>query len=117
MPMEKRDTWQVTPPPDDLLVGPSWPIDIAADEEAVFSEAWSALGHGECLPEELVRWRFLCWATDYRGVFAHGSNNRGIQRFDPRPQTDWFGRVVNAVFAAKDGIYPMYFAIVDRLRH
>ena len=104
-------------PPDDLLVGPAKPIALAVDEENECRRCWSLLvktGEYDC---ELPKWQFLCWATDYQGVLAHGSNDRAIERFEPRDQTDWFGRVVRRVFATPDGIWPMYFAIVDRSRY
>lgn len=63
------------------------------------------------------KWRFLCWSTDYRDLVAHGSNDREIRRFEPRSRTDWFGQRVTRVFGTRDGIWPMYFAIIDRTRY
>jgi hypothetical protein len=57
---------------------------------------------------------FLRWLIAERDVVLHGSGNDAIALFEPAPQTDYFGRVRTAVFAASDGIWPMFFAILDR---
>jgi len=64
------------------------------------------------------RWAFLCYAAEERGLALHGSLNREITRFEPRQPVDLraFG-AQRAVYAAADGIWPMYFAIVDREHH
>lgn len=59
---------------------------------------------------------FLRWLAEERGLLLHGSNDAGIEVFDPRPQTDAQQRSTCAVFAAADGLWPMFFAIVDRSR-
>lgn len=63
-------------------------------------------------------WQFLCWLCDTQDVLLHGSGASGIETFEPRKSndTDEFGNR-QAVYAASDGIWPLYFAIVDRDRH
>ena len=63
------------------------------------------------------KWQFLCYAVDH-GLVLHGSGDPGIERFEPRQPDDaleFSNRC--AVFAAIDGIWPMYYAILDRERH
>jgi hypothetical protein len=63
-------------------------------------------------------WQFLCHAADRGDVVLHGSGDPAIVRFEPRRPADpleFSNR--RAVFAATDGIWPMYYAIVDRERH
>ena len=104
-------------PPEHLLTGPSKPISLTPEEENEAARLWrSILDSGEYV-SPMPKWQFLCWATDHRGVLAHGSNSRSIRSFEPRVTTDWFGRVARAVFATEDGIWPMYFAIIDRARY
>jgi hypothetical protein len=64
------------------------------------------------------KWQFLCWACDAKGVLVHGSGNPDITEFEPRQSNDVteFGNR-RAVYAASDGIWAMYFAIMDRDRH
>jgi hypothetical protein len=63
------------------------------------------------------RWQFLCHAAEQRGLALHGSGNAGIDLFEPRQPEDLtdFGNQ-RAVYAASDGLWAMYFAIVDRER-
>lgn len=64
------------------------------------------------------KWQFLCHAADRAGFVLHGTGNQDIALFEPRQpedQTEFGSR--RAVFAAADGIWPMYFAIVDRDRY
>ena len=60
---------------------------------------------------------FLRYLVAKRDVVLHGSGSGAIDIFEPTPQTDYFGRVRKAVFAASDGIWPMFFAILDRSRY
>lgn len=59
---------------------------------------------------------FLRWLAEERGMLLHGSNDVGIGVFEPRNQTDAEQRATRAVFAAADGLWPMFFAVVDRGR-
>jgi hypothetical protein len=64
------------------------------------------------------KWQFLCHVAD-RGEFVlHGSGNPDIACFEPRQSNDIiaFGNRA-AVYAAADGLWPMYFAILDRDRY
>ena len=63
------------------------------------------------------RWEFLWWCAEERGLLVHGAGRADIDEFTPRSQTDWYSRRTTAVFAASDGIWPMFFAIVDRKRY
>jgi hypothetical protein len=64
------------------------------------------------------KWQFLCYAAEERGLALHGSGNPHIAEFEPRQPQDVteFG-AQNAVYAASDGIWPLYFALLDRERY
>lgn len=67
---------------------------------------------------DIPKWRFLCHAANRGDVVRHGSGNPDIERFEPRRPADpleFSNR--HAVFAATDGIWPMYYAILDRDEH
>ncbi len=67
---------------------------------------------------EAPKWVFLCYAADQHHLALHGSVNPNIRIFEPRQPQDLneFGAQL-AVYAAADGIWPMYFAIVDRAHY
>jgi hypothetical protein len=76
-------------------------------------------GGSGVLPYELSmpKWQFLSLLVDTAGVVLHGSSRPDIAEFRPRQPTDVdeFSSQ-HAVYAASDGIWPIYFAIVDRTR-
>jgi hypothetical protein len=61
------------------------------------------------------KWQFLCYVADQKGVVLHGTGNPNIQVFEPRPSNDLneFG-AQTAVYGAADGLWAMFFAILDR---
>lgn len=63
----------------------------------------------------IPKWQFLCYVTEKHNLALHGSGDAGIEIFEPRQPVDLtdFG-AQKAVYAAADGIWPLYFAIVHR---
>lgn len=63
------------------------------------------------------KWQFLCHIADHHDIALHGSGNPNIALFEPRQSNDLveFGNQ-KAVYAASDGLWAMFFAIVDRNR-
>jgi len=57
---------------------------------------------------------FLHYLVEHHHTLVHGSNRPNIEVLEPRAESDNAGRIVHAVFAASDGIWPMFFAILDR---
>jgi hypothetical protein len=57
---------------------------------------------------------FLHYLVARHRILVHGSNRSDIEMLAPRAESDNAGRIINAVFAASDGIWPMFFAILDR---
>ncbi|WP_096186502.1 hypothetical protein [Evansella halocellulosilytica] len=57
---------------------------------------------------------FLNYIIEQKGVLVHGSNNPSISSFEPRPSTLFNGKPVHAVFAASDGIWSLFFAVINR---
>lgn len=64
------------------------------------------------------KWQFLTHAAERANLVMHGSGDPGIGLFEPRQPSDSneFGNQC-AVFAAVDGIWPIYYAILDRDRY
>jgi hypothetical protein len=110
----------VTPPPY-MLTRPS----VAADPEAAAAfdalyDAALADGPGTAIDYTLPwpRWQFIAHVSDTRGVVVHGSQNMDITVFEPRKSNDAhpFGDRA-AVFGSSDGLWSMYYAILDRATH
>ena len=99
----------------------SRPVVEGPDVRASFDRTWDraiASGDGPLVEvEPSLRWQFLCHLADARGFVLHGSGDPAIDVFEPRQAIDLsaFGNQ-KAVYAAGDGIWAMFFAIVDRDR-
>ena len=96
---------------------PTDPATLAAFERL---HATIAEGEGGEIAYDLAapRWQFLCYLADTKNIVLHGSDNPNIAMFEPRQSDDVneFGDR-KAIYAASDGIWPMYFAILDRARY
>jgi hypothetical protein len=106
--------------PDYWLTRPS--VNFDSGTRSAFDELLhTVLAIGGCptiaftLPSP--KWQFLCYLADHRDIALHGSGNPSITLFEPRQSDDLneFGNQ-RAVYAASDGLWAMFFAIVDRDR-
>lgn len=61
------------------------------------------------------KWQFLNYLADKKEIVLHGSGDPNITEFEPRKSNDAleFGNQ-SAVYAASDGIWAAYYAILDR---
>lgn len=86
--------------------------------DALFSESLQNPGLDLTKHIPIPLWQFCCYLTDTHPVVLHGSKNPAITTFVPRRSFDRnpFGNR-SAVFAASDGIWPMFFALVERDRY
>jgi hypothetical protein len=107
--------------PDYWLTRPTVPLtaETRADFDQLLAELRSA-GATPLIDYRFAapKWLFLCYLADQWGVVLHGTGDPGIQRFEPRPSSDLtaFG-AQTAVYAARDGLWPLFFAVVDRTRY
>ncbi len=106
--------------PDYWLTRPSANFEETTRNE--FDELWnSTLSIGGCPTIEYTlpypKWQFLCHLADHHGIAMHGSGDPSIAVFEPRQSNDLneFGNQ-KAIYAASDGLWAMFFAIVDRDR-
>lgn len=60
------------------------------------------------------KYDFLRYLVHSKGYLLHGSASGDIEQLEPSEQTDWSGKRITAVFATGDGIWPMFFALLDR---
>jgi hypothetical protein len=93
-------------------------VTVAAFEH-LYAEA-VAQGDGRVIDYALPvpRWQFLCYLADSKEIVLHGSGDPEITRFEPRKadDVDPFGDR-SAVYAASDGIWPIFFAVTDKVRY
>lgn len=104
--------------PHYYLRRPEMQLDAATIDgyEALWNYITTTPDAGELpYPLPTPRWQFLCYLADHKPVLLHGSGNSDVKLFEPRKAMDVmsFGNRA-AVYAASDGIWPIYFAIVDR---
>jgi hypothetical protein len=102
------------PPPYWL---PRPPFEIDRPTADAFDQLLDRTAYGALIDYRLAapKWQFLCYVADRADVVLHGSGDPDIERFEPRQPEDpleFSNRL--AVFAATDGIWPMYYAILDR---
>ena len=106
--------------PDYWLTRPS--VEFDERTQKAFDELLnSALRLGGCptieFPLPWPKWQFLCHLADHHDIALHGSGDPNIVLFEPRQSKDLneFGNQ-KAIYAASDGLWAMFFAIVDRER-
>jgi hypothetical protein len=99
--------------------GPAPDAATRAEFDALL-EAALAAGSGTAMDYRLTapKWQFLCHVADRGEVVLHGSSDPDIGRFEPRQSNDIaeFGNR-RAVYAAADGLWALYFAVLDRPRY
>ena len=101
--------------PHEILVPPLTLPDGAASEfEALWQRHSGGTGGWIDYSLRFPKSLFLRWLVENEGYLLHGTGNDSIETFEPRTQTDVAQRSLRAVFAASDGIWPMYFAITNR---
>lgn len=61
------------------------------------------------------KWQFLSYLCETRNLVLHGSQNLEIDEVEPRQAIDAKAyNAQNAIYATTDGIWVIYFAIIDR---
>jgi hypothetical protein len=102
--------------PDFYLERPGGPDEATV---AAFDRLWRshvAAGGGPLdYPLAAPCWQFLCWLADTQDGLLHGTWSPALTELEPRKADDVgeFG-AQTAVYAASDGLWSMYFAVVDR---
>jgi hypothetical protein len=103
--------------PDYYLPRPgAWSAEDTTSFERLYADQVRP-GDGRRVSYDLAapRWQFLCWLVEHHDVLLHGSGRADIDEFalhHPHDKDPFADRP--AVFAASDGIWAMFFAVVDR---
>lgn len=59
---------------------------------------------------------FLRYLVSHKELLLHGSNTADIDMLLPKRQSDFNGKPMTAVFASGDGVWPIFFAVLDHER-
>ncbi len=97
------------------------PLAVDATKRAAFASAAAAVltGEGGTLAWDLPypKHEFTRYLAAHHPVLLHGTPRTGVERLEPAEQTLFDGSRATAVFATDDGIWPIFFATIDRARH
>lgn len=96
---------------------PQPPFELTPDMQASFESLFTSTPAGETIQYTLPypRWQFLSYLCQSRALVLHGSQNPDISKVEPRQAIDvkaYSGQ--NAIYATTDGIWVIFFAIIDR---
>lgn len=98
-----------------LLEGP--PLSLDAQPRAVFDELLEDGRDGYIdYRIEHPKHEFLSDLVHARGYLLHGSGSPQLEQITPTHATDHGARSIDATFATSDGIWPLFFATLDRER-
>jgi hypothetical protein len=89
-----------------------------AQREAMDALVMRARANGGVIDASLIAYpahELLTHLVLHHGLLLHGTNNADLEVIEPRPAHD-FGTNVEAVVAADDGIWPIFYAVVARER-
>jgi hypothetical protein len=101
--------------PSYLLPRPSF--DLMPAERDAFENLFRVTPLGGYIDYSLPypKWQFLSYLCETKDIVLHGSQDLGIDLVEPRQAVDKkeFSNQ-NAIYATTDGIFVLYFAILDR---
>jgi hypothetical protein len=94
-------------------------FDKTPEMKAAFANLLDSTPSGKVVDYSLPfpKWQFLTYICETKELVLHGSQNLGIEIVDPRQANDIkaFSNQT-AIYATTDGIFVLYFAILDRMK-
>ncbi len=99
---------------------PCPPFDLTLDKWDAFEQVLESTPLGDFVDYRIPypKWQFLSYLCETREWVLHGSQNLEIDEVEPRQANDKkaFSNQ-QAIYATTDGIWVIYFAILDRARY
>jgi hypothetical protein len=94
-------------------------LDLKQEKIELCRGIWRSIGDNEIvrLPGGITKLDFLSFLGDEKQVLFHGSNQDEVDLLQPVDQENYRGEQVQAVFASRDPIWAMFFAVLDRERY
>jgi hypothetical protein len=104
--------------PSYLLPRP--PLDLSPEKREAFEELYRSTPAGDFVDYQLTypKWQYLSYICENKDLVLHGSQNPNITIVEPRRAKDikeFSNRT--AIYATTDGIWVIYFAILDRKKY
>jgi hypothetical protein len=104
--------------PDWLLPGP--PFDMSPEKQKAFEDLWQLKSKEDLIDYSLPypKWQFLSYLCETKELVLHGSQNHDIDIIEPRQANDIRAYSnQRTIYATTDGIWVIYFAILDRKKY
>lgn len=99
---------------------PRPPLDLTPEKITAFEALYRSTDTGSRIDYRLPypKWQYLSYLCDTKDLVLHGSQNTGISEVEPRQANDKkeFSNQ-KAIYATTDGIWVIYFAILDRKKY
>ena len=93
------------------------PIESTPERQQAFERLFQATPVGGLIDYQLPypKWQYLSWLCETKELVLHGSQNLGIDTVEPQQARDIkaFSKQ-DAIYATTNGIWVIYFAIIDR---
>lgn len=93
------------------------PLDLSSEKQKAFDDLWRSTPGDGIVDYRLPypKWQFLTYLCETKELVLHGSQNLEIDIVEPRQAKDVrdFSKQ-KAIYATTDGIWVIYFAILDR---
>lgn len=99
-----------------MLLSKSPEIRLAEDERIAYEKLAAQISAGQSIVYDLPypKLGFLQYLSESEQYVFHGSNHKQIDRFEPRQQTLFNNKLVNAVFATADPNWSVFYAVLNR---
>jgi hypothetical protein len=104
--------------PNYLLPRPQF--EITSEMANAFNQLFSSTPNGEFIHYSLPypKWQFLSYLCETNDLVLHGSQTQDINHVEPRKAIDKKAYSnQHAIYATTDGIWVLYFAIIDRKKY
>jgi hypothetical protein len=101
-----------------LLARPNY--NLTPEKQSTFEDLYRSTEPGEFVEYHLEypKWQYLSYLCDTKELVLHGTQDQNIGEVEPRQANDKkeFSNQ-RAIYASTDGIWVIYFAILDRKRY
>lgn len=99
---------------------PTPPMDLTPEKQAAFEALWQSVPASGWVDYDLPypKWQFLSYLCQSRELVLHGSQHQTISVLEPRLALDVRAfSAQRAIYATTDGIWVIYFAMLDRQKY